>query len=479
MAIYHLSIKITGRGKGKSAVAAAAYRAGEIIKNDYDGKIHDYSRKRGIVHTEIMLPDHAPREYYNRSVLWNSVETIEKSKNSQLAREFEIALPIELTKEQNLALVREYVKHNFVDKGMCADICIHDTGDGNPHAHILTTMRPINSDGTWGSKHKKDYILDENGSKIYDKRKKAYKCKRVSTTDWDEQTKAEEWRKAWAESLNLFLKRYEKEEQVDHRSYLRQGKMQIPTIHLGSEAFQMEKRGIRTVRGDRNREVDSINQEIRRLSARIRRSKDELFALPLAEAPSMVDVAVNAYNWRTAKTRWQQIDDLKRMVNIHNFFIETGIRDMGQLADKAVSMYDESRDIYNEVKKVDRRLDTLNLHLHHYDIWEKHRKLNRKYNELAPKKRDEFYAMHKKELDTFKESHEYIVKVLNGNTTIPAKKWKIEQEELLAKRYSHYERYYDLRNEIKVVEQLRRSADELMKDLEIERLPQKKREFER
>jgi len=168
MAIYHCSIKIISRGKGKSAVAAAAYRAAENITSDYDGRVNDYTKKSGVVHTEILLPENAPPEFADRSVLWNAVEKIEKNKNAQLAREIEVALPRELTAEQNISLVREYVNHNFVDNGMCADICIHDKNAGNPHAHILLTMRPIELDGSWGAK-----------SKTVD-------GKKVPTVDWNE-----------------------------------------------------------------------------------------------------------------------------------------------------------------------------------------------------------------------------------------------------------------------------------------------------
>ncbi len=142
IAIYHCSIKIISRGKGKSAVAAAAYRAGEKLSNDFDGETHDYTHKGGVVHTEILLPDNAPAAFSDRAVLWNAVEKIEKAKNAQLAREIEIALPRELTREQGISLVREYVKEQFVNAGMCADFAIHDTGGGNPHAHIMLTMRP-------------------------------------------------------------------------------------------------------------------------------------------------------------------------------------------------------------------------------------------------------------------------------------------------------------------------------------------------
>lgn len=269
MAIYHLSIKIISRGKGKSAVAASAYRSGETIKNEYDGIVHDFTRKSGIAHTEILLPQNAPQEFSNRSVLWNSVEKIEKSKNSQLAREIEIALPQELDREKQIELVREYVKENFVNAGMCADIALHDKDDGNPHAHILLTMRPFNEDTTWGAKSKKEYILDENGEKVKLKNGN-YKTRKINTVDWNEQDKAEHWRKAWADITNKYLEENSIQEKVDHRSYQRQGIEQIPTIHLGVSASQMEKKGIATDRGNINREIKHQNMILREISRRIK-----------------------------------------------------------------------------------------------------------------------------------------------------------------------------------------------------------------
>ena len=185
MAIYHCHCKIISRGQGRSAVGAAAYRSGEKIKNDYDGLTHDYTKRSGVVYSEIILCDNAPRKYKNRSVLWNEVERIEKGSRSQLAREYEIALPIELNRDENIKLVRSFVEENFIKAGMCADIAIHDKDDGNPHAHIMLTVRPIEQDGSWGTKQKKEYILDKNGNKQYDKKKQTYKCKTIKTTDWD------------------------------------------------------------------------------------------------------------------------------------------------------------------------------------------------------------------------------------------------------------------------------------------------------
>ena len=155
IAIYHCNISIVSRGKGKSAVAAAAYRSGEKLTNEWDGMTHDYTRKGGVVHTEIMLPPHAPPSFSDRSTLWNSVELYEKAGNAQLAREIDAALPIELSREEQIRLVREYCSSQFVSRGMCVDFAIHDTDSGNPHCHIMLTMRPLDERGAWAAKSQK------------------------------------------------------------------------------------------------------------------------------------------------------------------------------------------------------------------------------------------------------------------------------------------------------------------------------------
>jgi ATP-dependent exoDNAse (exonuclease V) alpha subunit len=204
MAIYHCSIKIFSRGKGESAIAKAAYRAAEAIKSEHDGNTYDYTRKRGIVHKEVLLPKHAPAEYADRKILWNAVEKTERNCNAQLAREIEVSLPVELTQEQNIDLIQEYIKRNFVEQGMCADICVHDTGNGNPHAHIMLTLRPFEKDGSWGAKSKKEYILDNNGERVKIKND-TFKTRKICTVDWNEPAKMEEWRSSWADAVNAAL----------------------------------------------------------------------------------------------------------------------------------------------------------------------------------------------------------------------------------------------------------------------------------
>lgn len=291
---------------------------------------HDYTAKRGIVHTEILLPDHAPIEYTDRAVLWNAVEKIEKAINSQLAREIEIALPMELTKEQNIFLVREYVNRHFVAAGMCADVCIHDKNDGNPHAHIMLTMRPFEQGGEWGANSKKEYILDRNGEKITLKSGE-FKTRKICTVDWNEQTKAEEWRQAWADCVNAFLKRGNHAKRIDHRSYERQGLNIIPTVHLGVAAFQMERRGIVTERENKNREIDGSKKQLWQIKARIRELENWV-KKERAAPPTMWEVFSEITSHPEHRTQKQQIADIKLAAQTLTFIQTYNIETLADMA---------------------------------------------------------------------------------------------------------------------------------------------------
>ncbi len=276
MAIYHCSIKIIGRSSGRSAVACSAYRSGSKLYDEELQKQNDYTNKKGVVYSEVMLPENAPSDYADREHLWNSVQQIEKAKNAQLAREIEVGLPRELNREQQIELTREYVKTNFVDKGMCADFAIHDTGDGNPHAHIMLTTRGIKENGQWDVKEKKDYARDENGEripvidpktgeqKLGRRNEKMWQRVTVQANDWNSHDNAELWRANWAKSCNQYLS---PENQIDHRSYARQGIEQEPTIHEGYQARQMEARGEVSDRCEHNRQVRERNKLLEWLKA--------------------------------------------------------------------------------------------------------------------------------------------------------------------------------------------------------------------
>ena len=463
MAIYHLSIKIISRGKSKSAVAAAAYRSGEKLINDYDGEVHDYTKKSGIIHTEILLPDHAPREYANRSVLWNAVERVEGNCNSQLARDIEFALPVELSMDQNISLAREYVQNHFVNKGMCADICVHDIGVGNPHAHIMLTMRPIEQDGRWGAKSKKEYILDANEEKIK-LPSGEYKSRKIYTVDWNDKSKAEEWREGWAKIANDYLVRNGIAEVIDHRSYERQGLNILPTVHMGVAASQMEKKGIATDRGSINREVISMNKELRQTMARIKKQKTWLFSQPLVNAPSLVDTMGAIADSKNLNTQWQRIKNLQTSAKVLIFLQNNDIGDFPQLVQKVTNVHTELKEVSENIKAMERRINTLSEHLAQWQLLNQHKAIYKKYKELPQKKQDDFYDKHEEEIELFKSASDYFNKILNGRKTIPTKEWQAEQKKLLADRFNLCEKYYKLKEEVRCVEVLQRSAEKLMKE---------------
>jgi ATP-dependent exoDNAse (exonuclease V) alpha subunit len=194
VAIYHLSVKIHSRRSGKSVVAAAAYRAGGSLYEEQTGITHDYTRKEGVEHSEILAPVGAPDWVHDRLTLWNAVEAVEKRKDAQLAREVEVGLPIELEPDEQLGLLREYVKREFVSRGMIADFSIHRDDPNNPHSHILLTMRPISKAG-FGQKER----------------------------SWNERAHLMRWREGWEEVSNEYLARAGLAVRIDCRSLKEQG----------------------------------------------------------------------------------------------------------------------------------------------------------------------------------------------------------------------------------------------------------------
>ena len=480
MAIYHCSIKIISRGKGKSAVAAAAYRAGETISNEYDGITHDYTRKGGVVHTEILLPENAPKEYADRSILWNAVERIEKNKNSQLAREIELALPVELSREQDISLVREYAREHFVSAGMCADVCIHDKGDGNPHAHILLTIRPFDERGEWGGKQKKAYILDDNGNKIYDKKKRTYKCRVIHSTDWNEQTKAEEWRAGWANAVNAVLERQSLEERVDHRSFLRQGKEEIPTVHLGVAATQMERKSIPTERGNINREIEVSNKLLRQLRARITKLKDWLKAEAANTAPpTLSDVIRGILDGYEQKRYYGLMAAPDTAARVLNFLQENQITDMAGLREKVVKMYDRRLDMGDRLNRIDGRLHMLDEHIRHMGYYQEHIGIYRQYQQIKrPKKQAAFREQNYTEIALFESAYRYLKQHLNGQTP-PLQSWKEERAKLLTERAELNQQYNTLKKEVGEAEIVKRNVERLMRGSEPRKEKNRSRGWER
>ena len=306
MAIYHCSIKNISRSGGKSAVASASYRAGEKLEDRETGLTHDYTNKKEVAYSEIILCENAPREYQDRATLWNAVEEVEKQSNARLAREWEVALPNELTLDQSKELVRGFGQ-SLADEGMCVDVNIH-WKDGNHHAHIMGTTRPIKGNGEWGQKEKKAYKLDENGQKIPQidpktgeqkigaRGRKMWQRETVEANDWNKSEKVEEWRKRWAEHCNRYL---EKEQQIDHRSFEKQGIERIPTIHEGHVAREMEQKGQTAERCEINRDIMAANAELKALE-----HQQSLFTRLMEQLKEKVKEAINErlQRLRTART---------------------------------------------------------------------------------------------------------------------------------------------------------------------------------
>ncbi|WP_283265457.1 MobQ family relaxase [Streptococcus dysgalactiae] len=477
MAIYHLCIKIISRGKGKSAVAASAYRSGEKIKNEYDGIVHDFTRKGGIAHTEILLPQNAPQAFLDRGTLWNSVEKIEKSRNSQLAREIEIALPKELNREKQIELVREYVKDNFVNVGMCADIALHDKNDGNPHAHILLTMRPLNEDTTWGAKSKKEYILDENGEKVKLKNGN-YKTRKINTTDWNEQDKAEHWRTAWADITNKYLAENSIQEKVDHRSYERQGIEQIPTIHLGVSATQMEKKGIATDRGNINREIKHQNKILREIARRIKAlmrwirslTKDKNNDTPKDKQDDMAIQSTTLSKQNDLTDMLSHLikensdnhnADLEKYIEIYQFLKEKNITSISELKENISALRDKNYKTTRAIKDTEKKINDRVQLIDQAEKYLKHKDTYKVYIKTKKSKQDTFYNEYTAEIILFESAKKYLKEHLGESKTLAISKWKSEVANMKKEKNSLYSQILEIREEVEQAEKVKICIEQL------------------
>ena len=249
MAIYHFSAQIISRNGGKSSTAAAAYRARDKVYDERTGLSFDYSYKDSADYCQILAPTHAQDWVYNREVLWNKVEAAERRKDSQLAREINVALPVELSREEKIELGLSFVKNQYVSQGMVADVAFHDLDSHNPHFHVMLTTRQLEGEGfaltkekAWRPdfgyrKAKSDLLVQERSS--------------------------------WQDYANAALERVGTTERIDHRTLEAQGLERIPQIHLGPQVAAMEKKGIQTTVGDEYRQIDQANAELATLQIRL------------------------------------------------------------------------------------------------------------------------------------------------------------------------------------------------------------------
>jgi hypothetical protein len=378
MAIYHLEAKVITRGTGRTACGAAAYMSCSAIYNDYDGIQHDYTRKGGLVWEHVFLPPMAPPEWSDRETLWNAVEAAEKTKDSRLAREFILALPAELERQEWIGLVSGFVQEQFVSDGMCADAAIHDTDGHNPHAHILLTVRPLDKDGTWQYKTEKEYLCVRGGeeraftaaefkvaqSEGWEKqypykvgRKKEYmtpsaaearglaraskhpKATRYGRQNpiaarWSSEEQLVAWRAAWADAVNRALEQKGVETRIDHRSHAARGLDEKPTVHEGYEARDMERAG-------RVSDRCELNRQIRADNALLKQFKESVRKLTRAVQTTLADVAL----------AMEQLRQHMIVLRCHRYDVRGRRKAESDYLSKAEPMYQSYSDLTGEIRE--------------------------------------------------------------------------------------------------------------------------------
>ena len=440
MALFHFHVAQVKRSAGQSAIESAAYRAGEKLYSEYYGQVSDYTRKGGVIHTEILLPPHAPREYADRQTLWNAVEDAERNKNAQLAYSFDIALQNEFSTEENIALARQFLLDNFVSRGMIADFAIHrpdkENGISNPHFHVMCPIRPLNPDGTWGVKQRRVYRA--NG-----------KFDAVPTTDWGRPETLEAWREAWAAMCNSKFEEKGLPDRIDHRSYERQNIEQLPTVHEGVAVRQMEAKGIVTDKGERNRWIKSASAMLRTLGDRIKTLVDWLSAarakLDKPHSPSLGKLLADYYDARNAGV-WSnkaKVGNLTRLTSAIAYLNENRLHTLADLEARLDSLHsslDEAKTALDVNKKRSKELREL---LRYAGQYERFKPLHDQLNAIKRKsKREQFKAEHESELRQFYLARR---KLPDG---IHTAEWQHELTKLERENNAAYAKYKTLRAEL-------------------------------
>ena len=435
MPVPHLEIRIVQRSKGSSAVAGAAYQAGEKLFSEYDQKSKDHRRKQPeVLYTEIMFPANAPPEYADRATLWNAVEEVEKQWNSQLARRFILALPREVPTEMYPQMMQEYCREHFVSKGMCCDFAIHDPDPPrhNPHCHIMLTMRAIDENGKWLPKSRKVYDLGENGERIKLPSGR-WKSHKEDTVDWNEQYHAEEWRHGWELVQNKYLELAGSPERVDMRSYERQGLDVLPTVHMGAAVSALERKGIETNIGNLNRDIKAANRMMNAIRSTIRNLRNwiaeimeatkEAFAETEAQAkntsPDLVLLLRDYLNLRKAeRSDWSRYgqqkgttDDLKAVSKAIIYLKEHELFTLEDLDAALQGMSEKSKGINAAMKKASARMKVITGIQNAVADCQTHKAVHDKYLKIGWKARQTaFTESHKDELDSFNKAFRYLKK---------------------------------------------------------------------
>lgn len=479
----HYEMNIVKRSSLQSAVAAAAYQSGEKLFCDYDQEIKDPTRKDRVIYKEIMLPDNAPREYADRATLWNAVEAEEKNWNSQLARRMKITLPRELSDEDNLRLARQYVQEQFISKGMIADLCVHDREENdNPHFHVLLTMRPMDENGKWLPKSRKEYILDENGQRI----KTAsgdWKSRKVNTVDWNEHKYGEIWRHEWEVLQNHYLEQAGRPERVDMRSFERQGNPHVPQVHMGSAATAMERKGIQTDLGNLNREIratnrlfDAIREKIKAIRSWIAELSEQIKALEPTAEPDDINVRqilrdykdirhMERLSWKSQKARSEATTkDLKKVLELTAVLDKSGIATLGDFKKFLSAKEAEHTGIRNAIRANSRRINDINALMKADKTIQEMKPMYDKYASIHFKSaKQKFKEEHSEEFDRYYKANRLLRK-FNLQSPIDSKALCIELTQLEQADASLSAQASDLKQELDQLGEIRYCIRQVMPD---------------
>ena len=430
------------------------------------------------MHKEILLPPHAPKEYIDRATLWNAVEQAEEHPKAQLAYSYDIALQNELTMEENIALARRFLQEQFVSRGMICDFAVHlpdpKSGIPNPHFHVLCPIRPINPDGTWGSKQRREYTLDKKDRRIRDADGN-YIWKSVPTTDWGQKETLLHWRQEWANYVNRELEKKNAPAKIDHRSYKEQGAHQLPTVHEGPTVRAMEKKGIRTEKGNLNRFIRSANALLKKMIARykelaawIKEAKENLNE-PVSPSLSLLLMDYLKKRNAGAYSDKAKTNNLKQVSQEIVYLEQHGLSTLDDLQ-AVTDQYREKLDHLNQKMRAnEKRQKELNELISATERYSSTKEVVDGLKNIHFKmKRDQYRKDHEMDFNIHYAAKRTLEQLLKDNPdkTLHLRQWQKEVEQLSAEYDADYKELKRQREESKELFHIQAQIDSVLKERE-------------
>lgn len=478
MGCYHFHLTQLSRGHGQSAIASAAYRSGEKLYSSYYGETNDYTRKGGVILSEIHLPDHAPERFKDRETLWNELEWEESNKKAQLAHSFDIAFMNEFSMEENIELARRFVREQLVSRGMIVDLAIHDPErlddkEPNPHMHIMVPIRPLKKDGTWDVKQKKIPILKEDGTPILNKNGKP-KTKAVPVNDWSSKETLMELRKAWANLCNELYEEKGLSQRVDWRSYEELGVNQIPTVHEGPTVRAMEAKGMETALGSLNRMIRKFNQMLQDAKELLWKAMFQEGQLQekmmLAKKPTIAEYLMEYYEQRNEVaetfaygTQKAKTTNLKEFTTTISFLQREHIDTPDELTARMQSL---EKLIREKKKGIEDKATTLSLAKEGIRAWDEYQKMQPIYDELNQKKwfKEKYKEEHKSELNRYYRARRVLQENRNDDGKVPVHKWEYDKSVLPGEIAALKEEKDALFRELKTYQKIQKNIESVLDD---------------